>query len=151
MTPAATSQAPASDDGPGVAKNCQAWATVVEGAYRYSNNEWGHDKAKAKFDQCLLSRTHDGRTERGWSWSWPGFDASVFAYPEIEFGWKPWTGGKSTDKRFPMRVGDVKHLVMNYDVETRATGSYDLAPEIWITTRNASDDADPKLITTEVM
>jgi len=93
----------------------------------------------------------DGRTERGWSWNWPGFDASVFAYPEIEFGWKPWTGGKSTDARFPMRVSDVDHLLLNYEVETQATGSYDLAPEIWLIRKNPSDAANPKLITTEVM
>jgi hypothetical protein len=150
VTPTA-SPASRGDDGPGAASDCQPWATVYDGPYRYSNNEWGHDKAKGPFDQCLLSRSRDGRTERGWRWSWPGFDASVFAYPEIEFGWKPWTGGKSTDARFPMRVGDVKHLVMRYDVETQATGSYDLAPEIWITTRNPSDDANPGIITTEVM
>jgi hypothetical protein len=148
VTPTTPGQASVSDD---AVSNCQPWATISDGPYRYSNNEWGHDKAKGSFDQCLLSRTRDGRTERGWRWTWPGFDPSVFAYPEIEFGWKPWTGGPSTDARFPMRVGDVKHLVMSYEVETQATGSYDLAPEIWIIKRNPSDDANPQLITTEVM
>jgi hypothetical protein len=122
------------------------------GPYRYNNNQWGYTKAKGKAQQCLLARQIAGHTELGWSWSWPGFDASVFAYPEIEFGWKPWSGGKSTDARFPMKVSDVPRLALNYEVETVADGSYDLAPEVWLTNGPpASETADPKSITTEVM
>lgn len=136
---------------PGVEANCTAWAMVSDGPYRHNNNVWGRDKAKGKSEQCLLSRNVDGRVERGWTWQWPGFDPSVFAYPEIEFGWKPWSGGKSTDPRFPLRVADVKQLLLNYEVETNATGSFDLAPEIWLMKGKSSDAANPKLITTEVM
>ncbi len=137
---------------PGVSADCKAWSTLNEGAYRYNNNQWGHDKAKGKSEQCLLSRQVDGRTERGWSWSWPGFDPSVFAYPEIEFGWKPWSGGPSTDARFPLRVSDVHKLALHYAVETQASGSFDLAPEIWLTKSGEATTApNPKLITTEVM
>jgi len=83
--------------GPGVIANCRAEATEMSGPYRFNNNQWGRDKAKGKAEQCLLTRELAGHIERGWTWNWPGFDATVFAYPEIEFGWKPWSGGKSTD------------------------------------------------------
>jgi Glycosyl hydrolase family 12 len=136
---------------PGVVADCQAWATRSDGRYRYENNVWGADKVKGKFQQCLLTREQDGRTLVGWTWSFPGFDPSVFAYPEVIVGWKPWSGGASTDARFPMRVSEVGELSLDYEVETSATGSYNLAPEIWLTDSPASQQANAKSIVTEVM
>jgi len=137
---------------PGVTANCQPEATQTIGAYRYNNNQWGSKKAKGKPEQCLLTRQVAGHTEHGWTWSWPGFDASVFAYPEIEFGWKPWSGGKSTDPRLPIKVSELPRLALHYEVETVADGSYDLAPEVWLVNgRGPFAAADPQRITTEVM
>ena len=44
----------------------------------------------------LLKRTVDGKRQRGWAWSFPGTDRSVFSYPEIVFGWKPLDGRDDT-------------------------------------------------------
>ncbi|HYQ02483.1 MAG TPA: hypothetical protein VER96_27615 [Polyangiaceae bacterium] len=138
--------------GPGVTANCQPEATEMNGAYRHNNNQWGRNKVKGKAEQCLLTREHAGHTERGWTWNWPGFDPTVFAYPEIEFGWKPWSGGKSTDPRFPAKVAELPALSLNYEVETVADGSYDLAPEVWLMNGPGPfDAANPKSITTEIM
>jgi hypothetical protein len=136
---------------PGVVADCQAWAMRHEGRARYENNVWGSKKAQGKFHQCLLSRERNGKQEIGWTWNWPGFDPTVFAYPEVVVGWKPWSGGKTTDDRFPMKVSEVNALSLEYEVETSATGSYNLAPEIWLTESGASSRANPKSITTEVM
>jgi hypothetical protein len=137
---------------PGVRADCTAWSSVVDGPYKYENNVWGSSKAKGKFQQCLLEREVAGRPERGWTWNFPGFDPSVFAYPQILFGWKPWSGGKPTDARFPMRVADARHITLHYQVETEAEGSYNLAPEIWLIENGQwSVAANPKLITAEVM
>lgn len=145
-----TLQEPAGAPGrlPGVQADCQAWATRHEGRARYENNVWGSKKAQGKFEQCLLSREREGRKEIGWTWSWPGFDSSVFAYPEAVVGWKPWSGGSTTHERFPIKVSEIGALSLEYEVETSATGSYNLAPEIWLT---ASPRPDAKSITTEVM
>jgi hypothetical protein len=124
----------------------------MSGPNRYENNQWGSKKAKGRAEQCLLTREVGGDTELGWTWNWPGFDASVFAYPEITFGWKPWSGGKSTDPRFPMKVSALPRLALNYEVETVADGSYDLAPEVWLTNApGGGAKPDPQSITTEVM
>jgi hypothetical protein len=136
---------------PGVLADCQAWAMRHEGRLRYENNVWGSKKAQGKFQQCLLSREHNGKQQLGWTWSWPGFDPTVFAYPEIVVGWKPWSGGATTDARFPIKVSDVKELSLEYEVETSATGAYNLAPEIWLTETGATPRANPKSIITEVM
>jgi hypothetical protein len=135
-----------------VTAECTNGATFVDGPYKYENNQWGSGKARGKFEQCLLKREVDGRTEYGWTWDFPGVDTSVFSYPEIIFGWKPWSGGEPSDPRFPMRVRDVKRLSIIYEVATEATGHYNLAPEVWLTHRKPGTfAADPTLISTEIM
>jgi hypothetical protein len=137
---------------PGVKAECNNGYAVADGPYRYENNQWGAGKAQGAFEQCLLQRTIDGKKERGWSWSFPGTDSSVFAYPEVIFGWKPWTGGKTTDPHLPTRVGDFKKLTLIYEVESQITGSYNLAPEVWIVNRRVQEGpAAPSAITAEVM
>jgi hypothetical protein len=137
---------------PGVTANCDAWSTAVVGPYKFENNVWGSKKSQAPFEQCLLTRQGARGTEHGWTWNWPGFDRTVFAYPQILFGWKPWSGGKPTDARFPLRVADARHVALHYEVETQAEGSYNLAPEIWLMEGGeSSTKADPRRITAEVM
>jgi hypothetical protein len=136
-----------------VEQSCAAWASYHDGPYKYENNVWGSNKARGKFEQCLLRRDVAGKAQYGWRWSWPGFDKTVFAYPQIIFGWKPWSGGVPTDARFPLRVDAIRTLKLNYAVKTEATGSYNLAPEIWLIGPGgkASANANPSLITAEVM
>jgi len=137
---------------PGVTANCRPDATEMSGPYRFNNNQWGRKKARGGAEQCLLTREVAGHSERGWTWNWPGVDPTVFAYPEIEFGWKPWSGGKSTDRRLPVKIADLPPLLLSYEVETVADGSYDLAPEVWLMSGPGPfEAADPKSITTEVM
>jgi hypothetical protein len=136
----------------GVASECNNGYAVADGPYRYENNQWGSDKSQGPFEQCLLKRTVNGKQERGWTWNFPGTDSSVFSYPEIIFGWKPWTGGKTTDPHLPTRVGDFKKLTLIYEVESQITGSYNLAPEVWLTNRNVQNGpASPRSISAEVM
>lgn len=138
--------------GPNVEAECTNGASRGEPPYRYENNEWGYDKAHGAFEQCLLERTVLGGKQRGWSWNWPGVDTSVFAYPEIIYGWKPWTGGTSSDARFPLKLSQMQQLSIRYDVETEASGSYNLAPEVWlIRGRSPGGQANPGLISAEVM
>jgi len=135
-----------------VSATCGNGATFRDKPYTWENNQWGSGKEHSSYQQCLLERDVNGETQHGWSWIWPGTDPSVFAYPEIIFGWKPWTGGKSSDRRFPMKLADMQQLKIHYDVETDANGSYNLAPEVWIIShRSGGGEADPKLITAEIM
>jgi hypothetical protein len=136
----------------GVVSHGGAWTSVVVAPWRYTNDQWGADKAQGAYEQCLLTReTPDGQ-QIGWTWSWPGFDPSVYAYPSATFGWKPWAGGTSTDARFPMRLGELVTLDLAYDVETEAEGAYNLGAEIWLTrAAPTSAAADPSIITHEVM
>jgi hypothetical protein len=137
---------------PDVSAKCNSGYAIADGPYRYENNQWGAGKAQGPYEQCLLVRTVGGKKQRGWSWNFPGTDPTVFSYPEIIFGWKPWTGGKTTSEHLPTRVGDYKKLTLVYEVESQITGSYNLAPEVWITSRNVKNGpASPSSITAEVM
>jgi hypothetical protein len=139
-------------DAPGVKSICANAATVEDAPYRFENNQWGSGKEHQHFEQCLLERTVAARSEHGWTWIWPGQDSSVFAYPEIIFGWKPWTGGHSSDHRFPLKLSEMAHLAIAYEVETAATGSYNLAPEVWLTSaRSSAGERNPGLISAEIM
>lgn len=138
--------------GSGVSFECTDGYTKADGPYRYENNQWGAGKAQGRYEQCLLERRVDGQKQRGWTWNFPGTDPSVFSYPEVIFGWKPWTGGKSTDRHLPSRVGDFAKLSIVYEVESQVTGSYNLAPEVWVVNRNVqSGPAAPRSISAEVM
>jgi hypothetical protein len=137
---------------PGVESKCNQGFTVADGPYRYENNQWGSGKARGRFEQCLLERTVQGERQRGWTWNFPGTDASVFSYPEIIFGWKPWTGGKTTHPALPARIAELRKLTVVYDVESQASGSFNLAHEVWITRRRiAGGAAAPQTISAEVM
>jgi len=149
--PIETVEAPGKN-GAGVKASCGDWAEVRDGPYVYQNNVWGQGKASGGYEQCLLKRTVQGQRQIGWTWNWPGHDDSVFAYPQIVFGWKPWSGGQSTDPRFPMKIADIQQLDLHFEVETQATGHYNLAPEVWLTrSGQASSTPKPSSISAEIM
>jgi hypothetical protein len=136
----------------GVESKCNNGFTVADGPYLYENNQWGSGKSQGRFEQCLLERTVNGKRQRGWTWNFPGTDSSVFSYPEIIFGWKPWSGGKTTHPSLPARISELKKLTVVYDVESQASGSFNLAHEVWITRRSVKDGpAAPQAISAEVM
>lgn len=136
----------------GVESNCNNGYTVGDGPYVYENNQWGSGKSKGRFEQCLLERTVSGKKQRGWSWNFPGTDSSVFSYPEVIFGWKPWSGGKTTHPSLPVRISDLRKLTVVYDVDSEVNGSFNLAHEVWVTRRGVKNGAAaPESISAEVM
>ena len=144
-------EAPGKRD-PGVTADCTAWSTRTSGPFRYTNDQWGSSKSKAAFEQCLLHRQGPRGEEIGWTWNWPGNDPTVFAYPSATFGWKPWSGGEPTDSRLPILVSNLHQLDLQIGVDLQATGSYNLAAELWfIKSIPAGWGAQPGLITHEVM
>jgi hypothetical protein len=152
VVPVSTPAPPASAS-PAVDRRCDAGERQVVGPYVYVNNQWGRGKVPAgqPFEQCLLSRTVGGTPQYGWSFRWPGHDPSVFAYPEIIFGWTPWGGGESSDPRFPMPVRDMPPLELTYAVESVIEGHFNLAPEVWLMRTGGDGPRRPSDIATEIM
>ncbi len=132
-------------------ERCGEWDKIQVGPYIYVNNTWGSYKTTG-WKQCLQIGTNSaGQTVYGWNWNWPGWDKTVYSYPEIIYGYKPWDNMTSTDPRFPMKVNGMPNVQMTWDVTATRTGHYDFAPEIWLT--NVPGDGPAKLanITTEIM
>jgi hypothetical protein len=137
---------------PGIESKCNSGYAVADGPYLCENNQWGSGKSQGRFEQCLLERTVNGNKQRGWSWNFPGTDPSVFSYPEIIFGKKPWSAGKTTHPSLPARISELQKLTVIYDVDSEANGSFNLAHEVWITRRSVRAGAPaPESISAEVM
>lgn len=127
-------------------------SSTTFGNQRYHTNAWGADKTRGRFEQRLVERRRRNKSQKGWFWYWPGYERSVFAYPEVLIGYKPWLGGATTDRRLPVRVADAARLVVDYAVEIRATGSYNLALSTWLSrTGQWTVTPDVRPLTTEIM
>ncbi len=126
--------------------------------YKYSaplgqlhNNVWNSTAAGSfAWRQCLVQRQVGSSTQYGWTWVWPDPGVTVYAYPEIGVGKSAYWGGPQGDSRFPVQISAVDRMIVSYDVETVATGSRNLAAEMWITSTKITQP-DPSAIATEFM
>ncbi len=122
------------------------------GKQRYENNSYGAERARGHFEQRLVTRRKEGVVETGWTWRWPSLNAEPFAFPEVVVGWKPWIGGTSTDPEFPLCIDRARRLLLHYDADTVAFGSYNLSSDLWLLdTAPSAMKANPHLIVSEVM
>jgi hypothetical protein len=132
----------------GVTSECGAYATLERGSYQLMNNAFAREEARGPWEQCLLRREVDGKEQLGWSWSWPGFRPSSYGFPELIFGWKPWSE-RSTDARLPVRLADVQRLDVQYAVHTESSGKHSLSLGMWLTD-SGQVASNPRAIRTEV-
>ena len=134
---------------------CEDYAQIKVGSYTYENNVWGQDKLSRgeTFKQCLVTRTVNGKRQIGWTWDWPGVEPTVYSYPEIIYGWKPWSGGaNSAPANLPVQAGKVGNIDLNFAFDQRATGKYNMAAEVWFTkSGRVSQAPNANDITTEIM
>ena len=105
-------------------------STVVGDRYRLFNNAWNAKASTGPFRQKIYVKEIDGKPVFGWAWRWWDSKGSVASYPEIQVGDSPWSGLVSENSGFPFRIG-TKRLVVDYDIDMRASGQYNLAFEFW--------------------
>jgi len=135
---------------PGVTSQCGNYATTEQGPFHYQNNMWAEGKAKGAFEQCIVARTTAGKTQLGWTWSWPGYEPLGFGYPEIIFGWKPWSA-QSTTPALPLRISEVRALTVRYAVTTERTGKVALSLSIFVTDSGMATATNPRAIVAELV
>ena len=134
---------------PRVTTECGIYATLERGSYQLMNNVFAREQARGPWEQCLLRREVAGKEQLGWTWSWPGFLPSSFGFPELIFGWKPWSS-RSTDARLPVRLADLQSLRVRYAVQTESSGPQSLALAAWLTSSGAVA-SNPLAIASEVV
>lgn len=133
----------------GVTSHCGEYAVLAQGSLQFMNNVWAREKANGAFEQCVLQRGADSQAQFGWTWAWPGFEPHGFAFPEIIFGWKPWSAA-STDATLPIQISALKNLSVRYAVSTESTGKQNLAAAIWLTTSGQATAPNPLAIAQEI-
>jgi len=120
---------------------------------RLSSNVWNkHAAGNSASRQCIMTRGPATARQYGWWWSWPIRGNTVFAYPEMVIGWKPWSGGTSTHPRLPLRVAAINSFKWSYELETAAIGKYNLATSLCLTRTGVTGALpNPADISTEIM
>ena len=96
-----------------------------------ANNVWNKNAAGRNLQQVVFVEDLDGQRTLGWRWrspwqAWP----SIAAYPEMICGNKPWDQPIGTYEGMPFHPGD-RRLTANYNIRLRATGTYNMAFELW--------------------
>jgi len=96
---------------------------------------------------AFFYKNTEEQNEFGWEWTWPSLGNNVKAYPEIIFGHKPWSS-TSTTHSLPLKISDVQSVNITLDSDLTATGSYNLAYDIWLTSTNIPSE---NVISAEIM
>ena len=135
---------------PGVTSDCTNYSTTSQGRFQYHNSMWAQDKAQGPFEQCVVARKIAGKTQLGWTWNWPGYEPLGFGYPEIIFGWKPWSA-QSTTPALPLRISEIRALTVRYAVVTEHTGKVALSLSMFVTDSSAASAANPRAIVAELV
>ncbi len=108
-----------------------------------SSGVWNRDVIKDG-NQCITSTP-------GWNWDWPSNEQTlnrcehVVSYPSIIYGRRPWDSN-STTPELPRQISNIKNMLIDVEVETKAEGKYNTAFDIWIVKGQSSS-----LMTTELM
>ena len=127
---------------------CDDGAELHKGEYVLSNNVWGKGD-RTDYEQCVTVIELKNGLQFGWEWSWPddGSD-NVKAYPEIIYGWKPWSS-QSSAPSLPVKLSDVDSIIVSFQkIRSILYGSGNLAFDLWIT---SSVQPNPGNIEHEVM
>lgn len=132
---------------------CKDYDEYSTSVFRYANNVWNKQAAGSyAYVQCLRQRGSITTKEFGWRWQWPSNSVSVFGYPAIYAGWKPWNGGQSTTPLLPIRIKSITQFKWAYTVETATNGKYNLSTSLWLTSNGSTfKETNSKYVTTEFM
>lgn len=88
----------------------------------------------------------------GWEWRYPGCEESVYAFPEVIIGAKPWSRVKDVGSILKYKVNGYKSLVATFDTITWDTrGSFNLMLSGWTTRiKRTSGNPIPNQVSAEI-
>ncbi len=113
--------------------------------YFLENNDWG--AAGRKHEQSVY--LHPDGVRCGFSWGYEDFlpDGGVLGFPEVIYGWKPWSQF-NPEALLPKAAGEIGSLNVALDVDYEATGDLALVIDSWLT---ESSIPSAKTVVAEVM
>lgn len=130
---------------------CVLKTKLRRGVLELENNDWGGGLAAPPHAMCIYLADAPGPgADLGWTWQYLTPSDQVMAYPEVVFGKKPWAN-YSTTHDLPRVLGPVPSLKVDYTIRTEATGRYNAAFEVWLTSTTGAHADNSADITHEVM
>lgn len=120
---------------------------------RYVNNVWNKQAANGyPYVQCIRQQGYSNARQYGWRWQWPINSTTVFSYPAVVMGWKPWNGGQSSVAALPIKINNISKFTWSYDVATASNSKYNLSTSLWLTSNGTTyNNPTSTYITTEFM
>jgi len=111
------------------------------------NNLWGRSKLDQP-ESAVLCSFKQGESY-SWKWELPNNASGVIGYPALQVGRNPFEKAASNVAEFPVKVGEIKHMPVNYAVETNVKHKkYNLSFDLWLTDKQ---DYALENIQTEIM
>jgi len=128
---------------------CGIFETIAVNELVLENNLWNASNLPlGSYSQCVYNYINGSNSFFGWQWAFPDDAYGVNAFPQVIYGWKPWSQ-KSTTIELPKKISEISKLKVTYDAEVyRNNGDYNLAFDNWI---NASSSITPGNIQFEFM
>jgi len=125
---------------------CRDNDLVAAGGYQLYNNTWGKQNVTG-YSECVFAGSTGA--DFGWLWQWPPSTPAyqVRAYPEIMAGKSPWMP-VDNGHGLPAPITSDLSFTFALDLQADPTGSYDFAPEVWLTT---TQEPAPQSVTHELM
>lgn len=138
---------------PATTLTCAANASAISAVGRLHNNTWNLQAVGTRpWQQCLQQRGQGSNAQFGWQWQWPEDSSQVVAYPSVVIGAKPWESGPGNDARFPRQISTTRSLVLDMDIDTSGSGSFNLMASMWlIRTPQVARPADEQAISGELL
>ena len=123
---------------------CDDGAEIQRGEFILSNNMWGKGDVTG-FEQCITIIELRNGIQFGWEWNWPDDGSNdVKAYPEIIYGWKPWSL-QSTSPELPIRLEAMDSVVVSFRLQRSFIyGVGNLAFDLWITSSGQPNTSNIK-------
>jgi hypothetical protein len=94
-------------------------ALIVQGGYAVENNAYSNASLPtpvSTFQQCVaISAGAGSAVNASWTWSWSTSDPNLHAYPEIEYGQKPWMDAPTPGAALPRKLGELASVSAHLD------------------------------------
>src|SRR5262245_26839011 len=114
------------------------WAESRCTHFYASNNVWNKSNLinGVNYTQTITIDTNTFPSGTTLSWSWPStFKPSIYSYPEVILGYKPWDNYGSLD--FTSQINELKEFKINYSLTLGGqTNNFNVAFDLWLTDRS---------------
>lgn len=133
--------------------SCDNYFSITTEDGVITNNVWNMNAASTdSWSQCLEKREIEGKTQFGWSWSWPLGRNVIYSQPQIKIGASPWAPEPKFNNAFPLKISDLKKLNISHHIDVSTNGNHNTTTTMWLITEPYTGSSPNKsIIAAEIM